>query len=77
MIGPAHPDERVDVTVRVRPCMPIPEPTLAAATAAGPVSDRKFLTREQFARDYGRIALGHRRGGRIRQSAQFGGRPRQ
>jgi kumamolisin len=53
VIGPAHPDERVEVTVRIRPRAPISAETLAEATTAAPIKNRKYLTREQLAQQHG------------------------
>ncbi len=56
VIGPVHPDERVEVTVRLRPRAPISAAAWAEATAAPPIKNRKYLTREQLARQHGAVA---------------------
>ena len=53
VIGPVHPHERIEVTVRIRPRAAIPRATRQSATAAGPTGDRRYLTREQLAADHG------------------------
>ena len=55
VIGPAHPDQRIEVTVRLRARAAIPHATWLAATAARHPRDRRYLTREHladFARRY-------------------------
>jgi kumamolisin len=53
LIGPVHPDERIEVTVRVRPRAALPATIKARTTQAGPPEARDYLTREQLAADHG------------------------
>jgi kumamolisin len=53
VIGPVHPDQRIEVTVRLRARAPIPQAVWSAATAAQHSQDRRYLTREQLAADHG------------------------
>ena len=57
VIGPAHPHERIEVTVRLRPRAPIPQAVKLEATAArSSATERRYLTREQLAADHGASA---------------------
>ncbi len=51
LIGPCNPDERVDITIRVRSRSP--KKISAAAIGALPLSKRRYLTRDQFAATHG------------------------
>jgi kumamolisin len=53
VVGPVHPDEQIEVTVRVRPRAPLPAAIKAMTMHAGPPAGRDYLTREQLAADYG------------------------
>ena len=53
VVGPAHPDQRIEVTVRLRARAPIPQAVRSDATAARHPHERRYLTREQFAADHG------------------------
>ena len=53
VIGPAHPDQRIEVTVQVRPRAAISPGVRSQATSAGSIEARRYLTREQLAADYG------------------------
>ena len=53
VIGPAHPDQRIEVTLRLRPRGPIPQNVKLEATAPRTPSQRRYLTREQHASDHG------------------------
>jgi hypothetical protein len=53
VIGPAHPHQRIEVTLRLRPRAAIPENVLLATTSAGSLRQRPYLTREQLAADHG------------------------
>lgn len=55
-VGAVHPDERLEVTVRLRPKAPLPSPT--SADAGGALADvlpaqRHYLTRDEFAAAHG------------------------
>ncbi len=52
-IGPAHPDERIEVTVRLRPRTAITPEVQARTMHPGPPNARDYLTREQLAADHG------------------------
>ncbi|MGH9734282.1 MAG: S53 family peptidase [Candidatus Acidiferrales bacterium] len=49
-VGPADPNEQIDVTVYVRP--PSTKTPSADEIGATPISEREYLTREQFARTH-------------------------
>jgi kumamolisin len=53
VIGPAHPHQRIDVTLRLRPRSPIPQNVKLEATAPRTPRQRRYLTREQLASDHG------------------------
>ncbi len=53
VVGPVYPDERIEVTVRLRPRAPLPAAVAARAMSAGPPETRDYLTRDQLAADYG------------------------
>jgi kumamolisin len=53
VIGPSHPHQRIEVTVRARARADIPQGLRADATSAGPTSQRTYLTRDQLTADYG------------------------
>ena len=53
VIGPAHPHERIEVTIRVRPRAAIPAAVRLAATAHRSPHKRHYLTHEQLAMDHG------------------------
>jgi kumamolisin len=55
MIGPSHPDERFEVTVRLRPRDSITAKAWSDATGAS-IPDRRFLTRQQLSRERGAAA---------------------
>jgi len=52
-IGPAHPEERFEVTVRLRPRAALPSKVKSDATAARSLKGRNYLTREQLAAAHG------------------------
>jgi kumamolisin len=49
----ALPDERLEVTVRLRPKMPLPAPPDSGALADVPPQQRTYLSREELERHYG------------------------
>lgn len=53
VIGPSDPNERLEVTVRVRRRSLIPPPEEMAAMAALLPSERQYLTGEEYERQYG------------------------
>jgi kumamolisin len=53
VVGPVHPDERIEVTVRVRPRAPLPAAVKAKTMHASPPEARDYLSRQQLAADYG------------------------
>ena len=53
LIGPAHPHQRIEVTVRLRPRANISLAVRSAATAARSPHQRRYLTREKLASDHG------------------------
>ena len=53
VIEPAHPNQRIEVTVRLRARAPIPQSVRSQATAAPHPQQRQYLTREQLASDHG------------------------
>ncbi len=53
LIGPAHPDQRIEVTVRLRSRANISLAVRSAATAARSPHQRRYLTREKLASDHG------------------------
>jgi kumamolisin len=55
VVGRAHPHERIEVTVRLRPRAAIRAHTWSEATRAS-IKDRKYLTREQLAAERGASA---------------------
>ncbi len=54
VIGPAHPDQRIEVTVRLRARAAIPHSVRMDATAERH-GERRYLTREQLAADHGAL----------------------
>ncbi len=56
LIGPVHPEERVEVTVRLRPRAPLSAAEQAASIAARSPKKRRYLTREQLADAHGATA---------------------
>jgi kumamolisin len=56
VIGPAHPHQRIEVTLRLRPRAVIPPGVRSAATDTRPTGKRRYLTREQLAADHGAAA---------------------
>jgi kumamolisin len=52
-IGPSHPDERLEVTVRLRPRAPLSSKVKTDATSARSSKGRNYLTREQLAAVHG------------------------
>jgi kumamolisin len=52
-IGPAQPSHRCEVTVVLRPRVPIPASVKADTMSARPPGDRQYLTREQLASLHG------------------------
>jgi kumamolisin len=55
-IGPIHPDERIEVTVRIRPRAPISNEVKSRTMHAQSPHHRVYLTREQLAADHGASA---------------------
>jgi kumamolisin len=55
IVGPAHPDQRIEVTIRLRPRQKISANRWSAATGAS-IKDRTYLTREQVAAERGASA---------------------
>jgi kumamolisin len=53
VVGPVHPDERIEVTVRLRPRAALPADVRARTMHAGPPESRDYLSREQLAADHG------------------------
>ncbi len=53
VIGPLHPDERIEVTIRIRPRAAISPETRSLATSYGPASSRSYLTHDQMAALHG------------------------
>jgi kumamolisin len=53
LIGPSHPDERLEVTVRLRPRAPLTSQVKTHATQARSPKGRDFMTREQLAAAHG------------------------
>ena len=51
--SPVHPDERIEVTLRLRPKAPLADATLAAVGEEKSPAQRQYLTREQFAEQHG------------------------
>ncbi len=51
--APADPNERLEVTVRVRPRQPLPSPEEMAAMAAQLPSERRYMTAGEFEHQYG------------------------
>lgn len=51
--APADPNERLEVTVRVRPRQPLPAPEEMAAMAARLPSERRYMTAEEYEERYG------------------------
>ncbi len=55
-IGPAHPHERIVVTLRIRRRAPIPHTVKLAAMSATPPDQRKYLTPEELTSEHGAAA---------------------
>ena len=53
VIGPAHPHQRVEVTLLLRPRGAIPQNIKLSTTSALSPTQRQYLTREQLAADHG------------------------
>ncbi len=53
LVGPVHPDERIEVTVRLRPRAALPAAVKTQTMHAGPPDARNYLSRQQLAADYG------------------------
>lgn len=49
----AHPDERLEVTVRLRPKAPLPTPPDSSALADALPAQRTYLSREELDQHYG------------------------
>jgi kumamolisin len=53
LIGPANPDEQIEVTIRLRPRTPLPSDVQSPTWGARLPKDRRYLTRAQLAALYG------------------------
>ena len=53
VIGPTDPNERLEVTVRVRRRQPAPSPTEITAMAAQLPAERQYLTGQEYEQQYG------------------------
>jgi kumamolisin len=53
VVGPVHPDEQIEVTVRLRPRAALPAAIQAQTMHASPPHARTYLSRQQLAADYG------------------------
>ena len=56
VIGPSHPHQRIEVTVRLRHRAEIPREVRLDATAARRPHERRYLTRDKLAADHGASA---------------------
>jgi kumamolisin len=56
LIGPAHPHQRIEVTVRIRARAPIPASVKSESMGVRAPHERRYLTREKLAADHGASA---------------------
>jgi len=55
VIGPVHPDQRVEVTIRLRPRAVIPAKVRSDATTGRSHKERRYLTRNQLSAKHGAL----------------------
>jgi len=53
VVGAPDPNQQIDITVRVRPRQPLPNPATAAEFSATLPNQRNYMSREEFAAAYG------------------------
>jgi kumamolisin len=53
LLGPAQPDERVEITLRLRPRTAVPSKAMSAATSSRSPKERQYMTREHFSANHG------------------------
>ena len=66
LIGPVHPDEHIEVTMRLRPRAAIPAKVRSEATIPLSHKSRRYLTDDEYYGQPRRVSGGYRQGRRIR-----------
>lgn len=53
VVGTPDPNERIKLSIILRPSQPLPDPASTPELTATPPRDRKYMTREEFAANFG------------------------